>query len=193
MDIDIIGLFKSHLDKNKLITITDYTYIDFKRKMQHVKAPHAFAGVGILIHDRIYANYNVSIFDKSFDGILRIEMVNKHTDVRCIYFVCYLHSEGSPYSRDIDAFYAHLITQLYLANKADMIFLARDFNARIGSNTDTFDGLDDTIIPERKVLDLTSNKHGSTLIDFLISSSTSVLNGRFPDSIDNYICIRNGK
>ena len=74
--------------------------------------------------------------------------------------------EGSPYSRDIDAFYAHLITQLYLANEADMIFLAGDFNARIGSNTDTFDGLDDTIIPERKVLDLTSNKHGSTFIDF---------------------------
>ena len=74
-----------------------------------------------------------------------------------------------------------------------MIFLAGDFNARIGSNTDTFGGLDDTIIPERKVLGLTSNKHGSTLIDYLISSSTIVLNGRFPDSIDNYTCIRNGK
>ena len=80
-----------------------------------------------------------------------------------MYFVCYLPPEGSPYSRDIDAFYAHLITELYLANEADMIFLAGDFNARIGSNTDTFDGLDDTIIPERKVLDLTSNKHGSML------------------------------
>ena len=193
MDIDIIGLCENHLDKDKFITITDYTYIDFKREMQHVKAPHAFGGVGILIHDRIYANYNVSIFDKSFDGILGIEIVNKHTDVRCIYFVCYLPPERSPYSRDIDAVYAHLITQLYLANEADMIFLAGDFNARICSNTDTFDGLDDTIIPERKVLDLTSNKHGSTLIDFLISSSTSVLNGRFPDSIDNYTCIRNGK
>ena len=53
--------------------------------------------------------------------------------------------------------------------------------------------MDDTIIPERKVLDLTSNKHGSTLSDILLSSSTSVLNGRFPDSFDNYTCIRNGK
>ena len=86
-----------------------------------------------------------------------------------------------------------LITQLYLANEADMIFFAGDFNARIGSNTDTFDGLDDTIIRERKVLNLTSNKHGSTLIDFVISPSTSVLNGRFPDSINNYTCIKNVK
>ena len=87
MDIDIIGLCETHLDKDKFITITDYTYIDFKREMQNVKAPYAFGGVGILIHDRIYANYNVSIFDKSFDGILGIEILNKHTDVRCIYFV----------------------------------------------------------------------------------------------------------
>ena len=115
--------------------------------MQHIKAPHAFGGVGILIHDRIYANYNVSIFDKSFNGILGNEMLNKHTDVRCyiLYVIC--PPEGSPYSRDIDAFYAHLNTQLYLADeaRADMIFLAGDFNVRIGSNTDTFDGLNDTI------------------------------------------------
>ena len=97
MDIDIIGLCETHLDKDKLITITDYTYIHFKREMQHVKAPHAFGGVGILIHDRIYANNNVSIFDKSFHSILGMEMVNKHTDVRCIYLVCYLSPEGSPY------------------------------------------------------------------------------------------------
>ena len=37
-----------------------------------------------------------------------------------------------------------------------MIFFAGDFNTRNSCITDTFDGLDDTIIPERKVLDLTS-------------------------------------
>ena len=51
--IDIIGLCETHLDKDKLITITDYTYINFKREMQHARTPHAFGGVGILIHDRI--------------------------------------------------------------------------------------------------------------------------------------------
>ena len=37
--------------------------------------------------------------------------------LRCLYFVCYFPPEGSPYSRDIDAFYAHLITQLYLPTR----------------------------------------------------------------------------
>ena len=34
----------------------------------------------------------------------------------------------------------HLITQLYLVNEADIVFLAGDNNARIGSINDTYDG-----------------------------------------------------
>ena len=58
------------------------------------------------------------------------------------------------------------MSQLYINNDADAIFICGDLNARCGNVIDTL--LDDSDIPERHVMDTcTVNLYGEKVIDFV--------------------------
>jgi hypothetical protein len=57
-----------------------------------------------------------------------------------------------------------------------LIYPCGVFNARIGDNNDFIEGVDD--LPQRQEIDFTSNMYGDELIQFLLDSSKSGLNGR---------------
>ena len=79
-----------------------------------------------------------------------------------IIFVCYLPPDNSPYGKDVDGFFQHLTAQLHLASDADLIFICGDMNARVGEQNDLLtDQIEDICIPKRKIIDFTTNKHGS--------------------------------
>ena len=88
-----------------------------------------------------------------------------------------------------------MTSQIFTKSYADLILVCGDLNARVGNKNDINTNLsDDTFdIPPRKCLDSTSNKHGSSLIDFLNACGGCMFNGRFTESDDNYTCIKNGK
>lgn len=85
-------------------------------------------------------------------------------------------AENSTRGRDAQSFYAHLLSQIYINSESDGIFLADDFNARIGSLSDIIDDFDG--IPPRHVLDKSVNQHGHDMIEFLNDAKFCVLNGR---------------
>ena len=132
--------------------------------MQHRRAPHAFGGVCFLIKNSVTRDYNLEIFDKIYDGVFGIKLTC--TDMSIIIFVCYLPPDNSPYGKDVDGFFSHLTAQLHLASDADLIFICGDMNARVGEQNDLLtDQIEDICIPKRKIIDFTTNKHGSTMID----------------------------
>ena len=55
-------------------------------------------------------------------------------------------------------------------------YMCGDFNERVFNLDDFIAGVDH--IPERKVVDFSSNKHGELLCDSLIDSNCCILNGR---------------
>jgi len=72
-------------------------------------------------------------------------------------------------------------------SECDAMFLAGDFNARIGSLSDVLLGLDD--VPKRTCIDQSINQHGHEFIDFLNESKFCVLNGRFSTLGDEFTSI----
>ena len=82
------------------------------------------------------------------------------------------------------------MSQLYINNDADAIFICGDLNARCGNGIDTL--LDDSDIPERHVMDTcTVNLYGEKLIDFVRDMTLCIVNGRVSPEKDNYTSISN--
>ena len=123
----------------------------------------------------MYEEYEIYIVDKSLDGILGVKFVHKSTDYDFIVFACYLPPENLTRGRDAQTFYAHLLSQIYINSESDGIFIAADFNARIGSMSDIIGDFDS--IPPRNVLDKSINQHGHDLLEFLNDAKFCVLNG----------------
>ena len=103
------------------------------------------------------------IVDKQVDGILAVEFRSKSSEYRFILFCCYLPPVNSPWSEPTK-FFSHLISQLYLHHKAELILICGDFNARIGEETDlaNFDW-----IPNRVAVDTCKNGYSEIFLFFL--------------------------
>ena len=76
------------------------------------------------------------MIDKSIDGILGIDLRHRQTDLCFVVFSCYLPPENSPWGRDAETFFSHILAQIYLHCDMDAIFLLGDFNSRIGHLND---------------------------------------------------------
>jgi len=125
----------------------------------------------------------LDILDKCVDGILGIECKNRFTDYKIVIFVCYLPPENSPWGRNPDLFFTHLLNQIYLLHDYDQLYIAGDFNSKIGEMNDYLDG---DMIYNRKVIDKCKNSHGDSLIDFLRDSKLCVMNGRINNQNDDF-------
>lgn len=156
----------------------------------HRDAPKASGGVRILVKQWLCQEYHVSVMDKSVDGILGLKVTHRVSERELVVFSCYLPPEGSTHGRNAQAFFSHLLTQIYINSNSDYIFIGGDFNARIGTLSDV--STDNFTITTRQVLDRVINQHGHEFTKFLNDSNFCTLNGRFES--DNYISIsRKGK
>ena len=142
-------------------------FIGHNRRTHHKRAPHAFGGIGVLIKESLTSIFEISVLDRSADGILGIQLEDRFTERIYVIFACYLPPDSSPYGKDSDNFFAHLTSKIFTKSYADLILDRGDLNARVGNKNDINTNLsNDTFdIPPRKYLDSTSNKHGSSLID----------------------------
>ena len=100
---------------------TNFTH---NRQITHINAPKGSGGVGIFVRNGIYEEYEISIVDKSFDGILGILLTSKQTGYKIVIFSVYLPTENSPWGRNAMDFFSHLLGQIYLLSDIDAIFIA---------------------------------------------------------------------
>ena len=92
---------------------------------------------------------------------------------------------------DTSSFYGHLISQLYLNSYADNVFVAGDFNARIGGRLDFIERMD--LLNKCHVLDKTINWYCDSFLEFIKDVKMCILNGRVTPEFDNFTCFnRNG-
>jgi hypothetical protein len=184
--LDIICLCETHLDKDNVIDLKDYKWYGLNRKLIHRHAKKPSGGVGILIRKEILKIFSVDLIDKSCEGIIGIEFRHKLSSYIFIIYSCYLPPEGSVWLEE-SVFYSHLISQVYLSNYANAVYICGDFNSRIGTLSDVIEGIDN-LLP-RKPFDLTKNTSGETFIDFVKDIKFCIVNGRVSPENDNFTFI----
>ena len=187
VDADITSICETHLSGSSVIEIDEYKWIGFNRREIHINAPKASGGVGVLIKDWVFNVYNVTVEDKSYEGILAVKFTHKESGRNFVIFSCYLPPENSARGRDSSSFFVHLLLLIYLYSECDSLYVTGDFNARIGSLSDLQEECDS--INERTALDKTVNQHGHEFLEFLNESKMCVLNGRFDSINDGFTSI----
>ena len=182
-----MAIAETHLLNEKVLNIEGYEWFGFNRENIHRNAKSGSGGVGFLIKNSIMNEYHVSVLDRSFEGILWLKLVHKIDRQVLLQCVCYLPPENSSRSFDVNAFYEHLIVNMYQYQKQGVVFLCGDLNSRCGELDDFIVGVDD--ITQRQVIDFSVNYYGELLIDFLINTNMVMLNGRFKCCEDNFTSI----
>ena len=126
-----------------LFDIDGYRWFGHNRKHGHKNAPHNFGGVGIYIKETLLNEFDCNIVDKSYEGILGVELTHKMTHRNVVIFCAYLPPENSPYGRDSTGFFSHILSKCYYYNNCDVFCLCGDLNARTGKLNDFVPDIDD--------------------------------------------------
>ena len=143
LNVDIIGLVETHLPSDgDNIELPGFTWFGNCRKLVHIKAKKHSGGVGFLIKNDLFKDFNIQVLDKSFEGIIALELEHKCTSFTVVVIVCYLPPEQSHWGRDSGDFFANLCTVFSLGIDADNILITGDFNARIGDLSDSIHDVD---------------------------------------------------
>jgi len=129
-----------------------------------------------LVKDELLDLYDVNIIDDTVEGILWLNVKEKQSYFNLCTCVCYLPPSNSSRQTDVCNFYDTLLTNIYISESDGPMFICGDFNSRIGDLDDFICGVDD--LPEREIIDFSSNSYGDKLLEFLVESNMCVLNGR---------------
>ena len=121
LNADIICLSETHLIGEETIFVDKYTWYSHNRPRKHINIHKGSGGVGVFIKNALFEEIDINIVDKSFDGILGIQLRHKITDFTFIVVSCYLAPENSPWSNSTQ-FFSNLIAQLYMFNDIDAVY-----------------------------------------------------------------------
>ena len=165
-----------------------YRWYGHCRNIKHIRSKLTYGGIGLFIKESLFDTYNISVLDKSYEGILCLLLRDKISEFTFTVYCCYLAPEQSPYGRNSAGFYNHLLSLMYLHNFVDASFCLGDFNGRISDKSDIINAVDDECAT-RNVIDSGHNQHGDALLDFLIESRMVVTNGRIPLGSNNFTSI----
>ena len=119
--------------------------------------------VGLLVRNSLIDVYGAEIVDKQFDGIA-LKLVHNDPETEFLIISCYLPPEHSTRGRHAQSFFAHLLSLTYMYGDCDYMYIAGDFNVRLGTLSDVLDQCD--VIPIRIPLEKSVNQHGYDFIDF---------------------------
>ena len=172
-----MGLAETHLVDDQEITLPGFKWFGHNRLELHRRAQSGSGGVGFLIRDNFADLYNISVLDKTVDGMMWLKAVSRILSFTLIICVCYLPPDGSSRNVNAEEFMDVLMGKMYeFKPDSDLLYICGDFNARCGDNLDYIVGVD--TIPDRQVMDYVFNQHGQILCDFLHGTDLCMLNGR---------------
>ena len=108
IDSDLICINETYLKSTQVVELEGYKFYGYNRSSVHVNAPKGSGGVGVFVRNALFDTFEVTVIDKSYDGILGLLLTEKETLYKVAFFATYLPPENSPWGRNATDFYAHL-------------------------------------------------------------------------------------
>ena len=167
-----------------------FKWIGQNREQISARACRGSGGIGFLINKDFLKEYEVSVVDATYEGILWIKLSEKKNDENEL-LVCgvYVRPSGSSRGGNHEELFNKLVADLYMYASEIPYIIAGDFNARIGTRDDLPMGHSFTI-PERKCID-EKLKDSDSLIQFTKDSNSCIVNGRLNEDEDNWTFVSN--
>ena len=180
-------MVETHLKKDNVFTVPKYNFFGQNRLQLHHNAKKGSGGVCFLIHERVLKSFTVKVLDKTFEGILWIQLTNKHdSSVNFVLCACYLPPQDSSRGNITLEYFTTLLSQVYKYADIGDIIIGGDFNSRIGIKQDYDKSLCEYKIKPRVSIDNVNN-NSENFLNFLNDACMCVLNGRIGE--DNYTSI----
>ena len=86
VDADIVSINETHFKDNDVVQMDGYVWRGYNRGFIHRNAPKASGGVGLLIKQWIFEEFDYETLDMSFEGILSSKFTLKHSDYNFLVF-----------------------------------------------------------------------------------------------------------
>ncbi len=71
---------ETHLSNDEICCLPGYYWEGFNRKFKHKNSRITHCGIGMFFKQSMYNTYNISVVDRTFDGIMCLKFNNKNTD-----------------------------------------------------------------------------------------------------------------
>ena len=183
---------ETHLTGQQKIHINnEYECIPHNRPCRHIRAKRNYGGLCVIFRKHLYLLYHIEVVDKTVDGIMAIKFTHKQSEYCFLLIATYLAPERSLWGRDAEGFYGHILHLIFEYNDCDTVYVSGDLNSRCGAETDFIPGVDS--LEKRIILDKSKNKHGISLLNFLLDTKLCICNGRVTPEYDNFTCIEPAK
>ena len=108
LNYDIYCINETHLKFDDVIDVQGYCWYGHNRSSVHVRAPKGSGGTGILIKNYLFDIFYIEIIDKTFDGVIGIQLIEKISSYTLVILSCYVPPENSPYATNVNEIFAHL-------------------------------------------------------------------------------------
>ena len=184
LELDIIGIAETHLLHSQSLSLQQFAFYGHNRTRLHKHAKSGSGGVCLLVRKELLKIFDISILDKSCEGILWVSFKDRKSNCCFNVCTCYLPPHGSSRYVDAEEFYDKLLANIYEYQHLGKFIICGDFNSRMGDMADFIEGVD--TIQERNIIDYSKNMYGEFLCKFLVDSNCCILNGRqCTDTCDN--------
>ena len=88
-------------------------------------------GVGFLVRKALLKDFEVSLLDDSYEGVLWLRLTHRQSDENIMFCVCYLPPANSTRNIDCSDVLDTLMCQIHEYGSESVFYLCGDFNARI--------------------------------------------------------------
>ena len=121
----------------------------------HTNAKRGSGGVGVFVRDDLVQIFEISVLDKTVEGILLLKLSTRLGTENLVLCVCNLPPAESTGHVDAESFYCNLLEPVYAYQNVDQMFICGDLNSRVGTDTDYIEGVDE--MRPRDIIDHVSN------------------------------------
>ena len=109
LDLDILCLNETFLVDNQCLKVANYKWFGHNRKSIHRRARRGAGGVGVLVNNRVFDYFDVSVLDDTKEDIFWLKVSSKQDDFVMCLCTCYLPPKSSSHKVDGDSFFNSLL------------------------------------------------------------------------------------
>ena len=187
--LDVIMLTETFCRDDDVLTIPNFTVIQYNRKSVSHRANRGSGGCAIAITNDILNNHVIVATHKGKqDGILAVKLRCVDNDAIIGLLVNYLPPDNYRFGKDPESFFNDNSLIYSDLSDCDLVICGGDLNSRTKDDLDFIPDVDGNNAP-RSNPDHVKNSHGSHFLDFLKNNRALICNGRVTPELNDFTFI----